>query len=114
MTGWSKPNLSFTGASSAALQRCSRPFCRFRMAVARSPGTSICEKNVTEAAATRTSTAERNFPTMVIAASLDEVRVGEDRLALALLDPDVLQAVVDGHRRGLGVETDARRVVRDE
>src|SRR4051794_15607409 len=139
MRGWSKPNFALTGASSALDHFWSRPFWRFRIVVARSPGMTSWAKNVTEAAAIRTAIAETTLTVarraartefragsvgaltegstsgarVVMSTSLHEVGVGEDRLALALLHPEVLEVVRHGHEGVLGVEPDAGGVVLD-
>src|SRR5580692_3504001 len=119
MIGLLKPNSLLTGASCAGVHCWARPFCSFRMTVARLPGTSSWAKNVTDAAAIRTSTAPATFTRsrldVFMSRSLfGEVRVFEDRLALALLEPDIVQVLRDRDRHRLVVEADGRRLVLDE
>src|SRR5687767_13001348 len=113
MTGSLKPNRSLSGASSSAVHRLSCPVCRFIRVLARSPGTASWAKKVTDAAATITSTdvtaltairRARATRCLLMPASSHEVRVGEDRLALALLEPDVLEVLGDGVGGVLRVE----------
>src|SRR5271165_750971 len=134
MSGLSNPNSCWAGVHSWA-----RPVCWLRIATARLPGTSSWAKNVTDAAATRTRIAETILTrirravralgraagrreatgtvasaTWLIVASLGEVGVLEDRLALALLEPDVVQVLRDRDRHGLVIEANRRGLVLDD
>ena len=139
MSGLSNPNSRLTGASWAADHCCARRFCSLRIAAARLPGTRNWAKKVTDAAATRTRIAVTTLtrirravraprradgrreatgivasPTVLNWASPGEVGVLEDRLALALLEPDVVQVLRDRDRHRLVVKADRGGLVLDD
>src|SRR5215469_14119288 len=118
MSGLSNPNSWLTGASWAAVHCWARPFSWLRIAVARLPGTSSWAKNVTDAAATRTRTAvtalTRIRRALLNGTSLGEVGVLEDRLALALLEPEVVQVLRGRDRHRLVVQADRGGLVLDD
>src|SRR5215469_18646876 len=118
MSGLSNPNSWLTGASWAAVHCWARPFSWLRIAVARLPGTSSWAKNVTDAAATRTRTAvtalTRIRRALLNGTSLGEVGVLEDRLALALLEPEVVQVLRGRDRHRLVVKADGGGLVLDD